>query len=101
MAEFALGGVHAVGVLLERILPDFSPTPEGAAADQALERWFRQQRTGSRERAEVGELLYHVLRHRRRLERMVRAVLPAVLVPDGRQLALAAAISLRGEGVAH
>ena len=57
MGESGLGGVHAAGMLLERILPEFSPSPVGVAADQALEQWFRQHHTGSRERAEVAELV--------------------------------------------
>ncbi|MEO5345731.1 MAG: RsmB/NOP family class I SAM-dependent RNA methyltransferase [Magnetococcus sp. YQC-9] len=41
---------------------------QGASADGALRQLFSQRNSGSTERARVGDLLFHALRHLRRLE---------------------------------
>ncbi len=96
-------GVREAGLLLQRIFPDpLDPdglgSTAGESADAVLEPFFRERHAGSRERAGVAEWLYYVLRHRRRLEVMVRGVLPAGAVPSGMQLAIAASVAGREAG---
>jgi 16S rRNA (cytosine967-C5)-methyltransferase len=93
--------IQGASQLLQAIVPEFSPqeseTLRLPGADQLLERHFRQQRTGSLERAAISALVYHVLRHRRLLQARVQALLPAGAVIDSEQLAQAAAVE-RCEG---
>lgn len=93
--------VQEAGLLLQRILPDELSEKEGAAADWVLEQFFRAHHTGSRERAYLAELVYHVLRHRRSLDAMVRALLPSCTHPDGVQLAVAASVVVRAGSTAQ
>lgn len=92
--------VQEAGRLLQQILPDPLGENGGAAADAVLEQFFRAHHTGSRERAYLAELVYHALRHRRSLEAMVRAVLPASPVPDGVSLAVAASVVMQAGSTA-
>ncbi|MBF0402198.1 MAG: RsmB/NOP family class I SAM-dependent RNA methyltransferase [Magnetococcales bacterium] len=93
--------LQEAGLLLQRILPDGQPGQPGAAADQVLEQFFRAHHTGSRERAYLAELVYHVLRHRRSLAAMLREWLPAAAEPDAMQLAVAAGVVLQAGSTAQ
>ncbi|MBF0461075.1 MAG: RsmB/NOP family class I SAM-dependent RNA methyltransferase [Magnetococcales bacterium] len=96
------------GLLLQQILPAAFPpvagpgdpdlvATEGTAADQVLETFFRDRHAGSRERAGIAALVFYVLRHRRYVEALLRAVWPADTVPDGMSLALAASVAMQEE----
>lgn len=68
---------------------------ESSAADHVLERFFRAQHSGQMERARINELVFYVLRHRRRLECMLRSLLPNVSGYGGIELATSALAILR------
>lgn len=68
-------GPRRLGRVLDRILDAYAQTKAGTPADRALKQVFGRARDlGSRERAEVGDALFGVLRAERRLEdRLKRA----------------------------
>ena len=84
-------GLADAGHLVESIL-----FAESANAALVLERFFRQHHSGSQERGRITELVFYVLRHRRRLEALLRTTTPGVATLDGMALVTAALLSLRG-----
>ena len=78
------------GRLLQRILFE-----ESATASNILERFFREQHSGQKQRAGISELVFHALRHRRQLEARLRSILPPMPSYTGIELASASLATLR------
>jgi 16S rRNA (cytosine967-C5)-methyltransferase len=65
-------------------------------ADAVLTAWFREHKSGSRDRAFIAELVYAVLRRKRFLERTVSRSYPEERAPKLRELVLVAVVQLQG-----
>ncbi|MEO5340641.1 MAG: RsmB/NOP family class I SAM-dependent RNA methyltransferase [Magnetococcus sp. MYC-9] len=95
MSAILPGEIQQAALLLQRLLPETGG--QGEAADQVLERFFRQHHTGSRERARIADWVYQALRHRRRLEGLLQGLSATAAVAwDGFSLVCAAAVMLEG-----